>query len=121
MITSEEVRNIFPRKTEKLLFAKSWTLPTDEQMKEALELHIDKRQYSRFVDTQTVHNKIDCARNVMCMVTAFCIYDWAVGLAQIDGHALFFYINDRKEIVLIESLDGSVVDQKVKINLIIMI
>lgn len=120
-ITSKEVRRIFKKVPDKLLFSPEWTIPTKDAFLSAVQQNISDRKIRWNTDTRINKQKTDCTRNVMTLVAMMSEFDWSVGLAQIDGHALFFGIVEPQEVVLIESLDGGIVDQEIKINLIEML
>ena len=120
-ITSKEVRKLFKNVPDKLLFSSSWTVPTKADFLSAVQQNIAARSSRWKIDKRIKPDLTDCTRNVMSMVAMMAEFDWSVGLAQIDGHALFFGIVEPQEKVFIESLDGAVIDQEIKINLIEMI
>jgi hypothetical protein len=120
MITAAEVRKLFP-KSDNLLFAKTWTLPTYKQIKEAVADNIKQRESRRLLDPNIKKDKIDCARNVLVAVALMCEFDWPVCLVQIKGHAVLGVIDDTKTVHYFEMLDGAEIDQQLKINLTFMV
>jgi hypothetical protein len=120
MITSNEVRALFP-KSDNLLFAKRWMLPTIEQIKKAVADCIKEREIRRLHDPRIVKDKIDCARNVIVAVAMMCEFDWPVCMVQIKGHAVLGVIDNTKTVHYFEMLDGTEIDQQLKINLTFMV
>jgi hypothetical protein len=121
MITASEVRALFPKNVDKLLFSKSWTLPTIEEIRQAVADNIEDRTDRRASDKRIVKDKIDCARNVLVAVAMMCEFDWPAALVQIKGHAVLGVIDNTKTVHYFEMLDGKEIDGQLKINLLLMV